>query len=207
VSDVCRWTGSAWQRLGGVGASGTGARVLCDDGSLLYAGGGGGIKAWNDTTWSALGAGLGKAGVGSGTAWAIAEHSGSLIVGGEFDLADSVSISNVASWNGSGWDSLGSGTNGAVYALAVDIDSGDLFAAGSFDSVAGEPARIARWDGSAWYGVDFPCDLSPSVFSITSLLFRNGELLIGGTFTIVGGTPSRGVAKWDGSRWVGLAVE
>ena len=42
----------------------------------------------------------------------------------------------IAKWNGSAWSALGSGMNGAVYALAVD-GAGNLYAGGEFTTAGG----------------------------------------------------------------------
>src|ERR1043165_7473171 len=73
-----------------------------------------------------------------------------LVVGGSFTLAGQTLASNIASWDGSSWHALGSGTDQPVLALAV-LPSGELVAGGQFTTAGGVPARnIARWNGAAW---------------------------------------------------------
>ena len=53
-----------------------------------------------------------------------------LYAGGCFTTAGGSAANNIAKWNGSSWSPLGSGMNGAVYALAVsgsDLVCGGLF--------------------------------------------------------------------------------
>jgi hypothetical protein len=58
-------------------------------------------------------------------------------------------VNRVALWNGSSWESLGTGMNGLVNALAVY--NGKLYAGGHFMQAGGSPAlRIACWDGEDW---------------------------------------------------------
>ena len=44
-----------------------------------------------------------------------------LYAGGGFTTAGGVAANRIAKWNGSAWSALGSGMNGAVYALAVAV--------------------------------------------------------------------------------------
>ena len=55
-------------------------------------------------------------------------------------------------WNGSAWESFGSGVNGTVMDLAVFRD--DLFIGGDFTRAGGVPVEdLARWDGEEWTAV------------------------------------------------------
>jgi len=83
-----------------------------------------------------------------------------LVVGGSFTLAGSVSVSNLALWDGVAWSDVGGGVSGtlhgatAVNALAV-MANGDLVVGGAFDNAgAGGGAIvancIARFNGLAW---------------------------------------------------------
>jgi hypothetical protein len=66
-------------------------------------------------------------------------YNGKLIVGGGFPTAGGFVVNNIASFNGTQWDSLGTGTNGTVTAMAVH--NNELFVAGSFDTVGGVAAK------------------------------------------------------------------
>jgi predicted phage tail protein len=70
----------------------------------------------------------------------------SLYAGGWFTSAGGVTVNQIARWNGSAWSALGSGTDGAVNALAVMGTS--LYAGGWFSTVNDTltAQRIARWD-------------------------------------------------------------
>jgi len=118
--------------------------VLAASGTTLYAAGGfitaGGvparyIAAWDGTAWSALGAGMPGVTFPDYTEYVLAVSGTTLYVGGSFTTAGGVSANNIAAWNGGAWSALGSGIDGAVWALAAD-GSGHLFVGGSF-SLAG----------------------------------------------------------------------
>jgi trimeric autotransporter adhesin len=122
-------------------------------------------------------------------------YGGDLIVGGQFSAVGEKTASNVARWDGTKWNSLSSGTNGWVYALAVY--GGDLYAAGSFTTAGGAPAsRIARWNGSSWSAVSGGVDATAYALAV----FQN-ELYVGGGFSLAGGAPAARVARWNGGTW------
>src|SRR4030095_10767796 len=61
-----------------------------------------------------------------------------LVVGGDFTIAGTVFANRIAAYDPvtGGWSALGSGTNGAVYALTT-LPNGDLVAGGSFTTAGG----------------------------------------------------------------------
>ena len=65
-----------------------------------------------------------------------------------FITAGGVDAENIAKWNGSVWSALGSGVDGAVYALAVS--GGDLYAGERFTARGSKANYIAKWNGSTW---------------------------------------------------------
>ena len=71
-----------------------------------------------------------------------------LYAGGLFTTADGTTVNNVAKWNGSHWEALGSGMSGPgwVKALAVfDDGSGPaLYAGGYFTAAGGTAANLSR---------------------------------------------------------------
>ncbi len=122
---VARWNGSGWSALGG-GPSYI-AHTLFMNGSYLYANGLGGTDTWDGSTWSL------------GTPRPPSPSS------------DSDFFIGTSRYNGSGWSSLGSGTNGGVHAIALIPDgtgSNSLYVGGSFTTAGGKPSvNFARWDG------------------------------------------------------------
>ena len=69
------------------------------------------------------------AGVGGDVCAAII-YDGDLVIGGAFDVVGDLTLSCIASWDGSSWSHLSTGINGVVYALTVY--EGKLIAAGYF---------------------------------------------------------------------------
>ena len=84
---------------------------------------------------------------------ALAVYSDGLIAGGSFNTAGGVSANYIARWNGSAWQSLGSGINNGVNNVVTSLTVYDnqLVAGGYFTTAGGASAsRIARWNGSIW---------------------------------------------------------
>ena len=123
--------------------------------------------------------------------------NGDLVAGGTFAIADSAFINNIARWDGTTWQPLGSGIGGRVTALAM-LPNGDLVAGGFFNSAGGQSVNnIARWDGSSW------APLGPGLDGIVYalLVLPNGTLVVGGWFHNAGATTTHSVAQWDGVSW------
>ncbi len=134
-----------------------------------------------------------------------------LVVGGEFTVAGAALASRIAAWDGSAWQSLGTGISGSVgigsnvvRVNALTTYDGLLIAAGSFTTAGGVAASaIAAWDGVSWQplgsGVSTP---GPgAVYSVSALTVSGNDLIVGGAFTTAGGQPAVGIARWDGSAW------
>ena len=122
-------------------------------------------------------------------------YDGQLIVGGAFAVAGDVIANHIAAWDGSTWDSLGSGMNSSV--LSLTVYNGDLIAGGFFRTAGGVAVNnIARWDGSAWDSLG-----SGTAGLVRSLTVYNGELIAGGEFWTAGGVAANYISRWDGSTW------
>jgi hypothetical protein len=146
--------------------------------------------------WVSLNPGV--LGVNNSVSGFAVDDSGNLYVGGSFNVAGTLPANFIAKWDGTAWSALGSGMDGAVYALAVS--GTNLYAGGSFTNAGGVSARyIARWDGSKWSA------LGSGLASPVSALALNGtNLYVGGSFTNAGGVSARYIARWDGSKWSAL---
>lgn len=105
----------------------------------------------------------------------------------------------------------------AVQALAVfDDGSGAgpaLYAGGAFSTAGGvEVNRIARWNGTSWspLGLGISGGLGGGEPYVSALaVFDDGlgggpALFVAGRFTLAGGEPANGIAKWNGAEWSSL---
>lgn len=223
---VARWDGQTWEPLISITGSqltGDDVRALAvfDDGGgpELYAGGNftraGGITAtsiakWDGRTWREVEGSLGQ-GV-NGRVDCLHVHTDAtgtaLYVGGQFDRAGGISVSNIAKWDGDEWSRLGSGfgagVDAAVFSLESfdDGDGSDLYVGGAFSTATGvgSARSIARWDGDAWSAVGSGADGSVRVLRTIDVDGRD-FLYIGGSFGVIGGVPASLIARFDGNDW------
>jgi hypothetical protein len=210
TTPIARFDGSSWSYLG-TGVNGTVyALAPFDDstGPSLYAGGSftlaGGkqvknIARWDGASWSPLGSGVSGPSSRVDAMAVFDDGTGpALFVGGVFDSAGGMPVSNLAKWDGSAWSDVGGGVSSFVDAMAVFDDGRGpaLLVAGFFDSAGGVAARnIARWDGSSWT----PLGSGIDGFTSALLVFndRTGDALhVGGSFQDAGGSGDAYLAKW-----------
>jgi hypothetical protein len=121
-----------------------------------------------------------------------------LVVGGLFNSIGGVSASNVASFDGVGWQALATGTDNRVKSLAVY--NGEVIAGGQFWLAGGTPAgSIARWNGSSWQ------PLGPGLTgTVTAMTVYNGDLIAAGNPLSTPGLNNDCVGRWDGTAWHSL---
>jgi hypothetical protein len=187
---IARWTGSAWEALGGgvdAGSEHTSVYGLVIYNGELIAGGdftiaGGAecenVARWNGSQWQPLG-------------WlnervlSLAVHNGELFAGGN-------------RWTGSYWQSLG-----VTWVEALTVYNGELIAGGLFTTAGGVPCnRVARWAAAGeWQPLGAGVD--NDVYTLT---VHEGELIVGGYFATASGVASKGIARWNGSGWQALGL-
>jgi len=208
AGNVARWTGTAWEALGPgldgpVHALALGGPGLAVGGDFTHAGGGEAfhVALWNGAGWSPLAGGV------NGPVRALAWDGDRLYAAGDFTSAGAIQAMHVAVWNGATWAPLGEGIEGSVRALAVG--AGGLFAGGQFSRAgAVEAANIAFWNGSAWVALDQGVHgvPNPSVRlrppPVSTLLWHDNRLWVGGDFAVAGSTPATNVACWNGTSWL-----
>jgi len=142
---------------------------------------------------------------GSGTDYSVAalalQSDGKVDIGGNFTSVGGVTRSRVARLNADGsldatFD-LGPTLNNPVSALAVQSD-GKILIGGSFTSAGGVARNyIARLnaDGSLDTGFDPGSGANKSVSALA--VQSDGKVVIGGSFTRVGGVARNGIARLD----------
>lgn len=191
ASKIARWDGSSWYPIGtglsggrvyavtnwdpdGLGAT---PPFLVAAGSFGSAGGISDtvrIAAWNGDTWQPFGTGF-----SGGPAFALASvdsdgnsaTADSLVAAGAFVQAGGTEgTANIASWNGSQWEPLGTGVSGEcddVIAWNACDRAGSsplVLVGGSFSHAGGsEVNRVAAWDGAVWHPMT-PVLQQPRIF-------------------------------------------
>ena len=205
ANNLAVWNGSAWQALG----SGTDGAVLAlalDGANNLYAGGtfvtAGGATANNIARWNGSWSGLTDSGTGvAGTnneVRSIAfDETGLLYIGGNFASAGNKTANRIATYNGSNWGTLGSGTSGFVQAIAVTDES--VYIGGNFALAGGQTVnRIARWDRTSRSWKKVGQGVSGNV---NALVYDGTYLYAGGNFeTVAAGTNQNNIVK-NIARW------
>jgi hypothetical protein len=152
----------------------------------------------------------------SDNVYALVWGGGDLYVGGSFTAAGAVAANRIAKWDGSSWSALGTGMNGAIFALAWDgsnpstgselalsaVKGQALYAGGIFTTAGGAAAKyIAKWDGASWSALG--TGMNNYVYT---LAWDGSNLYAGGMFTTAGGAAANYIAKWDGSSWSALGT-
>lgn len=139
--------------------------------------------------------------------YALAVDGPNIYVGGIFNTAGDVAASNIArwSWTDKKWHPLGAGVSNAVGAIAVSATS--VYVGGVFSSAGGNSTGpLARWDKAAetWssMGALTRDSGSPRVSAIA--VMANGDVVVGGQFTSIGGVAANHIARWNGAAWDAL---
>ena len=98
-----------------------------------------------------------------------------LYAGGQFDTAGGITTGRIAQWNGTSWDSIGSGLeNGYVSTMAMY--KGQLYAGGSFTNSGNKTVKFfSRWSGTKWDSIGF----TTGNCNVQKLTVYNGELYVG----------------------------
>lgn len=178
------------------------------------------IARWDGSAWLPLGAGMDGA-VSALTTWdpdGPGPESELLIAGGSFLKAGGSSSLRVASWNGTAWSPMDTGTNGSVFALSTWDPDGpgpvhaELVMGGAFTAASSGPASyVARWDGTRWSSMGTGLNYAAYAFTTWD---RDGagpmraELIAGGRFRVSAGTPpTNQPARWDGVEWHPIAED
>lgn len=162
------------------------------------------VAAWNGSAWRPLGRGIGgdeNARVSAMTTLTGVLTGGRqqdlLLVGGEFVLAGSTEVSNLAAWNGTDWDRFAglNGTSGPINVFATWNDT--LVIGGAFAGLGGTPANnVVQYDGAVFRALGDGVD-----GSVSAIAQLGNELIVGGEFSTAGGLPAQNVARWDGTTW------
>lgn len=206
ANNIAVWNGSNWSALGS-GVDGTVAAIAMLDNGNLYAGGVfetanenmvRNIAMWNGAQWSALtDVTSGVAGTNNEIRSLAVDTDQTLYVGGNFDEAGDTTANRIATWNGTNWRTLGSGTSGFVEAIAISPT--EVFIGGNFAIAGGQTVnRIARWNKTteSWSSLD------NGVNNITNSLLHDGTYLYAaGAFDIANIDATNRIIVNNIARW------
>jgi len=150
--------------------------------------------------------------------YAITVDNTNVYVGGNFFLkcgntscnSGNTTLNNIAMWNGSAWQSMSYGVNGAVYAVAVSGSS--VYVGGNFDRLCSNAAcstgnsanNIAIWNGASWASVGSGLDDTVEDIAISG----NNVYVVGWFSEACGNTACNSgniivnhAARWFGNTW------
>lgn len=193
-------SGSTWASGGSFNSSHSG---IFADGDDLYVG-----SDFGELSKKSVGGSFGSVAMLDGSnddIQAINKFNNEIIIAGDFDSANSVALNNIARWDGSALQPLGTGTNGQVWCMA--IFNAELYIGGSFSEAGGQAAEfIAKWNGSSW--TDVGGSMTGNGFNgVRDMIVYNNQLYVVGDFDQMGGVDSKYVAAWNGSNWTSLGLD
>jgi uncharacterized delta-60 repeat protein len=127
------------------------------------------------------------------------QSDGKILVGGEFTSINGVSRNYIARLNSDGSVDTGfnggTGANSYIYALAVQPD-GKVLAGGSFTAMNGVVrSSIARLNSDGSLDTSFTAAVAASSYVWSMALQSDGKVLVGGSFTTVGGVSRNRIAR------------
>lgn len=214
VKNIGRWTGTAWEEVGG-GLNGPVWMMRTGPDGALYAAGEftmsgsttlNHVARFDGTSWASVGDGT------NGIVYALDfDANGRLYIGGEFTMAGQTAANNIAYWDGTSWSALGAGVSGqsaAVIALAPASFAGGgfgVFAGGTFLEAGGQAANfIAYWDAGTESWIPHVDGQATGVnAAVTHMVFdpASETLHAGGAFTMAGEQAVGFVASWAQNTW------
>jgi hypothetical protein len=137
----------------------------------------------------------------------IIEYDGKIVACGEFDRVGSESIQGIMQWNGSKWESLGTGlsdhitgTAAVIYPHQMMVYKDELYVVGNFKYAGDvEVNGVAKWNGSEWSAMGE--GFNNTLYGIN--VYKD-QIIVGGSFSKSGETHVNCIAKWDGEKWIDL---
>jgi hypothetical protein len=158
---IAMWNGGNWDSLGTGSANGLNGTVLAIaiNGSDVYVGGTftnagtsvvRGIAKWDGANWSGLGSGVINSSSAAEVRALAFGGDGKLYCCGRFTNISGIGANSIARWDGTKWESLGSGffsDGGILRGTGFAIRGNDVFAAGTFIGAGlADSSGIARWN-------------------------------------------------------------
>lgn len=150
--------------------------------------------------WERIGSGMNK----EVRALYADSNDNKLYVGGAFKHADDKEVNGLTVWDGTSFDSLGSGASNCLNScgpvLSISKFGSDVFICGNLNETGGTPVNgIAKWDGQSWHSV-----LNGINGVGKSLEVIGNKLYVGGAFDSAGTIQAEGISLWDGDTWSGV---
>jgi len=194
TAPAARWNGASWVPLGiGSTYQASAIAVLPNGDPVIGASYSGAaiVLRWDGLAWVPLGSGLSSSSPFDFISRLLVLPNGDLVAAGGFVAGPG--LAHVARWDGVAWQSMGGGLPDTVRDLAL-LPDGDLVASHQGLGPLGDvQLLLSRWNGTSWTpmpGVGSAVGSNPGVLAVAD----PGELLLAGSFDLVGGQPSGGLA-------------
>lgn len=216
AKNIAVWNGTTWAALGS-GVDGSVLALETNANNQVYAAGifetingvaAKNIGFWNGSQWSVLTDNTTSVpGTNNEIRSLYLDNDGTLYVGGNFNKAGDKTANRIASWNGTTWGTLGTGTSGFVQAIVSTPT--DIFLGGNF-AIAGTQTvnRITKWNKatSTWSTIGNGVNNN-----VNALLHDGTYLYASGSFSIVFDNAQNSIvnniARWSNSNgWEALGT-
>lgn len=217
---IAYWDGTQWIRLS-TGANAVINGIAVAPNGYVYATGlftsiGGvaanGVAYWDGAAWNAMGTGISGVG-GSTQGYDVAvAPTGDVYMVGSFTSVGGKPCKNVARWDGSSWQTLGTygGFNNTANTLAISPDGTIIYFGGiftdQFSLAGGALSRVAMYTVSTNSFSALGTGLNNTVNKI-AIGPLSGKVFAGGLFTAAGPSANINlVSMWNGSAWIPLGT-
>ena len=196
IHGVLRWDGTSWSTVG-TWPPLSAPSAVCElpNGNLVATGKNANqfavVRVWDGNTWTQLGATFAQnSGLYNSIRHLGLDAAGDLIAGGRFSFGSNVPA-YLTRWDGTAWQPIGSGVGFPVLDTLV-MPNGDLFAVG--EGFGSSLAPVARFDGNTWTAVNTIAPVAQHASIRDVELTPDGDLLLVGAFSEMGGQVSSGLA-------------
>ncbi len=138
------------------------------------------VATWDGTNWEPVGSGVDAMDLGSGfRVRNFIRYNNQLYMGGNFSMAGNKSTGGFAVWNGTDWDSVGSGKPELIRDMVTFKNK--LFVAGTITEIAdlNNVHGVAKFDGTTWSKLP---QLTVNNDYVASLCVFNNMLYASGKF-------------------------
>lgn len=203
---VAKWSSGTWSDIGGLrGGAFSVVYSMVASGDTLYVGGdfsnvgpyhtlAGAVAKYSQENWSALDYGMwmgeDSPAFSYAAVFSLTIHDGQLYAGGYFDgagrQADGDACRQIARWDGTCWNPLGTGP--VIGVESVCGYGGKIYAGG--------PGGMRCWNGVGW--MDGPQGIGGEVLAMVA---SPQGLHVGGTFTKAAGNAVDRYGRWDGANF------
>jgi hypothetical protein len=143
VYGLARWDGQAWESISGGVQRWIDSLFYKDD--TLYLGSN---QAWKlqDGVFELIGDPFTSSNYPPGIMTFAFDGQGRLVVGGSFEKIGNIAANNIARWNGTHWESFGSGVSFLIKTIVIDA-KGNLLVGGNFGRAGGKISMyFAQWN-------------------------------------------------------------